>query len=185
MPFLLAIVSFLGAIFWKRNADGSLFSNFSLKDAVYGPAPLVGPVQVVNQTDLDTLARTVWGEARGEGYRGMQAVANVIMNRYRKASISSAYASRWGKTVAQICKKPLQFSCWNSNDPNRARLLAVTVTDSNFRDALIIAEEAIRGRLPDLTNGADHYHTFAVTPAWSKGQTAVASLGSHQFFAIG
>ena len=31
--------------------------------------------------EIDTLARTIWGEARGEGSAGMQAVANVVMNR--------------------------------------------------------------------------------------------------------
>lgn len=30
---------------------------------------------------VDVVARTIWGEARGEGANGMQAVANVIMNR--------------------------------------------------------------------------------------------------------
>ena len=30
------------------------------------------------------LAKTLWGEARGEGKKGMQAVANVVMNRVQK-----------------------------------------------------------------------------------------------------
>lgn len=179
MGWLLALMTAIGALFWKRNADGSLFTNISVKNEQYGPA------QKISNSDLDTLARTIWGEARGEGYRGMQAVANVIMNRYRLASVSSAYARRWGKTVAEICKKPLQFSVWNSRDPNRPLMLAVTIADSNFRDALTIADLALRSRLPDITNGADHYHTYAVTPAWSKGETAIASYGSHQFFKIG
>ena len=33
---------------------------------------------------IDYMARTAWGEARGEGTTGMQAVINVIMNRVAK-----------------------------------------------------------------------------------------------------
>ena len=43
---------------------------------------------------LDTLARTLWGEARGEGRAGMQAVANVIRNR-------AARPGWWGRSVVQ------------------------------------------------------------------------------------
>lgn len=34
--------------------------------------------------DIDTMARTIWGEARGEGVQGMQAIACVIMNRFHE-----------------------------------------------------------------------------------------------------
>ena len=40
---------------------------------------LTGAGQVSQQVDI--VARTIWGEARGEGATGMQAVANVIINR--------------------------------------------------------------------------------------------------------
>ena len=35
--------------------------------------------------ETDTLARTLWGEARGEGHYGMEAVASVILNRVKIA----------------------------------------------------------------------------------------------------
>jgi len=41
---------------------------------------------------LDTMARTVWGEARGEGERGMEAIAWVIKNR-AKAMLVGAMTS--------------------------------------------------------------------------------------------
>ena len=52
----------------------------------------------VDQSDKITLARTIWGEARGEGYSGMQSVANVIMNRYAAAQASVAKAQQFGGT---------------------------------------------------------------------------------------
>ena len=34
------------------------------------------------QNHIDVMARTIWGEARGEGLKGMEAVGFVIMKRY-------------------------------------------------------------------------------------------------------
>tara|TARA_B100001989_G_C24505731_1_gene447431 strand:+ start:495 stop:1010 length:516 start_codon:yes stop_codon:yes gene_type:complete len=146
----------------------------------------------VNVVDQDTLARTLWGEARGEGYTGMQAVANVIMNRYKKAQGSVSVARRWGGTVAEICQKPYQFSTWNANDPNLHLVQAVTTADSNFATALDIAKRALQGRLPDLTGGADHYLNIAVTkqirggtlPPWADLNKRTASIGSHTFLRL-
>ena len=40
----------------------------------------------MTEDQADIMARTIYGEARGEGQRGMQAVANVIMNRVKAGS---------------------------------------------------------------------------------------------------
>lgn len=132
--------------------------------------------------DLDTLARTIWGEARGDGYEGMQAVANVIMNRYAQGQTSLAKQRQFGATVADVCRKPYQFSAWLANDPNYAKMLNVTESDSAFRTALQIAKKALEGRLTDITGGADHYHTSAVNPSWSKNVQPVTVIASHQFY---
>ncbi|NUB15472.1 cell wall hydrolase, partial [Azospirillum brasilense] len=47
-------------------------------------APLVPSVDAHGQA-IDTLARTLWGEARGESVRAMEAVAAVVMNRVGRA----------------------------------------------------------------------------------------------------
>ena len=77
----------------------------------------------------DVLARTVWGEARGEGQAGMVAVANVVMNRvnFARAQLGGNYW--WGNTIMRVCQKPLQFSCWNQADPNLSQLQAVDAAD--------------------------------------------------------
>lgn len=138
------------------------------------------------QRDIDTLARTLWGEARGEGVQGMHAVANVIMNRHRLRKYGQGWPSFGpvGASVADICRAPWQFSAWNPNDPNRAKLLTVDETDITFRHAKQIAAAAVRGELPDITGGADHYHTKAVAPSWSEGQKPVAQIGGHKFFKL-
>lgn len=121
----------------------------------------------VAEQEVDTLARTIWGEARGEGSAGMQAVAAVILNRVAIAQEKGGYW--WGANVIAVCRKPWQFSCWNGNDPNRPKLLAVDARDLHFATALRIARRAIYSTLPDPTAGATHYHAAGITPSWARG----------------
>src|SRR5690606_7288829 len=115
---------------------------------------------------LDVLARTLWGEARGEGRRGLEAVAAVIMNRRA--------AGRWGASVEAVCRAPRQFSCWNPDDPNRRKLEAVDENDPVFALCREIAAAALAGRLADPTGGATHYHARGVRPWWARGRTPCA-----------
>lgn len=148
------------------------------------------PEATHSAADLDILARTIWGEARGEGVAGMTAVAHVIKNRWKLRQHSKGYVSFGPKfaSIAEICKQKWQFSCWDAGDPNRARLLAVTPADREFKQAQHIAAAVLSGKEPDAiydpTNGADHYHTKTVTPDWSKGQAPVAEIGNHLFFKL-
>jgi N-acetylmuramoyl-L-alanine amidase len=124
----------------------------------------------------DTLARTLWGEARGEGEKGMMAVACVILNRAKKPCW-------WGKDIESVCRKKWQFSCWNENDPNYQKLLRVTDKDPSFADALAIAKEAVSG-MEDITNGATHYFVTKMKnpPKWASGKIPCAVIGSHSFY---
>ena len=56
-------------------------------------------------TAADTLARTLWGEARNQGQCGMAAVAHVVLNR-------AAHPRWWGHDIISVCRAPEQFSCW-------------------------------------------------------------------------
>ncbi|WP_422930155.1 cell wall hydrolase [Singulisphaera sp. PoT] len=127
-------------------------------------------------TDVDVLARTLFGEARGESRIGMIAVANVVMNRV-------AARRWWGRTVPEVCQKPYQFSCWNQNDPNRAVILAVNASHPIFAQALAIAADAVAGTLADVTNGAVAYYARGTPqPKWAAGHIACAEIGHHIFF---
>ncbi|MGB0749716.1 MAG: cell wall hydrolase [Magnetospiraceae bacterium] len=129
----------------------------------------------VDNTAVDVVARTIWGEARSEGYDGMKAVANVIANRV-------ASPSWWGSGWVSVCQKDRQFSCWNVGDPNRPRLLAVTAEDDRFAACLNIASAAVSGHLPDITGGATHYHADYVTPSWASSLTKTVQIGRHIFY---
>jgi len=137
----------------------------------------------IDDIAIDTLARTIWGEARSEGVAGMEAVASVVANR---VAVARAHGGSywWGHDIASVCRKPFQFSCWNANDPNRARLLAVTDSNIHFVTCLRIARRCFYGTLADTTHGATHYHTVDILPAWAKGQTPVATIGHHIFYKL-
>ena len=61
-------------------------------------------------TNLLHLAKTIYGEARGESVETMLAVGWVIRNRLQ--------AKRYGSTYKDVVLQPKQFSCWNKGDPN-------------------------------------------------------------------
>lgn len=121
----------------------------------------------VAMTDDDIVAATILGEARGEGERGMYAVACVIQVRAKERRM----------TPALVCLQRLQFSCNNSGvqfglldapQAKYARLLAASM-----------------GRLDASYVGhANHYHTHGVKPSWSSGREPVKIVGGHRFFRL-
>lgn len=129
------------------------------------------------------MARTIYGEARSEPWLGQLAVAWVIRNRADRPSW-------WGHDVESVCRKPLQFSAWNSDDPNLPILQAATLEAQPFRQAWRAALTAYDRAEADPTNGATHYHTltapsFARTwpPAWALQLVPRAVIGGHRFYA--
>jgi len=130
-------------------------------------------------SDLDVLARTLWGEARGAGVTGMKHVASVILNR-------AAHPRWWGTDVRSVCLKPYQFSCWNADDPNLPKMRAVTVADRNFSDARYIAGQALAGAVVDETGGADSYYALSMPrpPAWAAEAAHTMSDGFHAFWRV-
>ena len=126
--------------------------------------------------DLQILASTIYGEARGEDSSGKYAVACVIYNRWEK--------KKYTKTIYDICLAPKQFSCWNKDDPNYKLLTEPNrPLDKAYIDSL---EEAIfvlrEGKHNDITNGATHYHTKNIMPYWAKGKQPCATIGNHLFY---
>lgn len=130
--------------------------------------------------DADILARTIYGEARGESISGQEAIASVVLNRVAFAKRKGRYW--WGNNVAEVCKAPKQFSCWNENDANCRLLQKVDETNISFCICKRIALRALSGVLEDMTNNATHYHTLKVRPKWAYGKIPCAEIGHHAFY---
>lgn len=130
--------------------------------------------------DVDTLARTIFGEARGELVRGKEAVASVIINRVRRAKDRGGYW--WGDSVSAVCRRAWQFSCWNENDPNREKIESVELDNKVFASCMRIARRAAAGVLNDPTGGATHYHARGIAPPWAQDRKPCAEIGNHLFY---
>lgn len=168
----------LDTLFETFNLD---WVNQSNLHAAQAPAAGAGlPLDAVRDpaVSLDTLTRTLWGEARGEPLRGIRAVAAVVLNRAMHPRVHW-----WGRTVVGVCRAHRQFSCWNSDDPNLPKLLAVTQANEKFRICSKVAQEALEGRLQQERDlRATHYHTKAISPVWAKGKVPCADIGNHLFY---
>lgn len=130
--------------------------------------------------DYEILARTVYGEARGETYKGKKAVAHVMINRWR----STTGQFKRDDTLATACLRHLQFSCWDAIDEasrrNLERMLSVPPGDPVFRECYRAGLEAFDEA--DFTNGATHYHTKDILPAWAVGRVPCFGEGKHVFY---
>lgn len=134
--------------------------------------------------DIDILARTIYGEARGE-YGGIGriasliAVGNVVMNRVKARG-------RYGRTIQEVCQKPWQFSCWNEGDPNRSVIIRDVIDDPIYALCREVAINVSREQWPDLTKGSDHYHasTIPVLPRWAATIKPSVCLGKHVFYQL-
>jgi N-acetylmuramoyl-L-alanine amidase len=72
----------------------------------------------MNLSDLLTGAATIYGEARGSTQEDRVAVAHTILNRTKaKSWYGKAVSPHPDHSISAICLKPMQFSCWNKNDP--------------------------------------------------------------------
>ncbi len=136
----------------------------------------------VNLRDpIDVAARTMWGEARGDGSIGMLAVGLVIRNR-------AMHPRWWGTDALSVCLAPWQFSCWNENDPNRPKLLAVDTSVADFPNAIYVARLIFGGGpVPeDVTKGADSYFASNMSPApeWSWRARYCTRILRHKFWAV-
>lgn len=145
-------------------------------------------------TDILVGALTIYGEARGDGQDGKNAVAHTILNRCKAQKW-------WGKgvpsavdhSIEEVCLTPKQFSCWNSKDPNsklltgmRVALIDSNIANKDFRACMKALVDAVDGFTVDHTKGCTHYLTTALHesgkgPEWAKRGDYV-EIGKHRFF---
>jgi spore germination cell wall hydrolase CwlJ-like protein len=133
---------------------------------------------MIRLTDIGILARTIMGEARGEPFDGKVAVGRTIVNRWR--------SKKWfaGATIAETAQMTWQYSCWNRNDPNRARILDAAFDEAGLRECMRAALDAIDGKGAEWLKDCTHYYADHIrTPNWAEGRTPAGQIGNHIFFA--
>lgn len=115
-----------------------------------------------HESEINTLARLVHGEARGEPYVGKVAVAAVVLNRVRSAAFPN--------TISGVIYQAGAFDCVADGQIN-------LTPDS---DSLRAARDAMNGW--DPTGGCVYYYNPATaTSAWIWSREVRLSIGAHNF----
>lgn len=122
---------------------------------------------------ITCLARTIYWEAKGEGHAGMEAIANVVMNRLSHKGFPN--------TICEVVKqgherRACQFSWWCDGRSDDAE------DEKAYAMAKEIARKALNRQLTDRTGGALYFHHRRVTPKWSAEYIKTVELGEHIFY---
>lgn len=133
--------------------------------------------------DQYILARTIYGEARGEyskpegGLAALIAIGNVVINRLNQKTW-------YGHSIREVCHKPRQFSCWNPSDPNYQIITQDVIPDPLYQICYWVAANVLSGTWPDLTQGCDHYYAITIpqAPKWAQGIKPKVKIANHIFF---
>ncbi len=132
---------------------------------------LTATAQAITQGEK-VVAITILAEARGEGEKGMYAVAAVIAQR----------AMERHQTPEQVCRAKWQFSCWNGKSIKSLEHLLKT---PQAKYALRLAK-SVKLLSRDYVGYANHYHAtwMKKKPYWAKGQKPVKVIGQHAFYKL-
>ncbi len=113
--------------------------------------------------NLYLLARLVYGEARGEPYKGQVAVAAVVLNRVE--------SSKFPNTISGVIYQGGAFSVVDDGQINL----------SPNETAIKAARDAMNGW--DPTNGCLYYYNPAkTTNKWMLSKPVLMKIGNHSFF---
>lgn len=127
--------------------------------------------------DLDCLTTAVYYEARGEGQAGMQAVAQVVLNRARHAAFPQTVCGVVYQGAGRRTGCQFSFVCDGSINGRRE--------GGAWERARRVAANALSGQVYAPVGNATHFHTTAVRPRWSSSLTRVTQVGSHIFYRFG
>lgn len=127
--------------------------------------------------DLECLTQAVYYEARGEGQSGMQAVAQVILNRVRHGAFPRTICGVVFQGAGRSTGCQFSFTC---NGSMRAR-----IERGAWERARSVAARALDGFVYAPVGNATHFHTTAVNPRWSGSLVRVGQVGSHIFYRFG
>ena len=115
-----------------------------------------------NNSDVNLLARLIYGEARGEPYNGMVAVGAVVLNRVKN--------SNFPNTLAGVIYQSGAFDAVSDGQIN------LTPSDQ----AIKAARDALNGW--DPSNGAIYYfNPSTATNKWIWSRPVTVVIGKHRF----
>ena len=139
------------------------------------------PFRMANAMDasreLDCLTQAAYYEARGEGREGMQAVAQVVLNRVRHSAFPMSVCGVVYQGAGRRTGCQFSFTC---NGAMRG-----PVNRAAWDRARDVASKALSGAVFAPVGNATHFHTTAVAPVWRNTLVKVGQVGQHLFYRFG
>lgn len=145
---------------------------------------LISPIVKANKNaetyhwkELECLAKNLYYEARGEGYKGMMAVGTVTMNRVNDSRFPSTVCGVVYEKTSNNGKVVCQFS-WvcQPHVINRRKNLDL------YKESVAIAAGILyNGKRLQKVNSALFFHANYVNPRW-RNVRRVATIGRHIFY---
>ncbi|PIN80356.1 hypothetical protein COV11_04180 [Candidatus Woesearchaeota archaeon CG10_big_fil_rev_8_21_14_0_10_30_7] len=124
-----------------------------------------------NDSDVILLARLLFGESRGENRALKIDIGYSVINR-------TGSNKWWGNTLREVILKPVQYSCFNSNDSNYEDIKDPwnSEHESVWAECILVAKYVLEN--PNKkTNEATHYYSTIISePYWAKGKTSVKTV---------
>lgn len=143
----------------------------------YSTVVLGKPPAKALSRDEDLAIRTIIGEAKGEGEKGWEGVADVIRNRSKKS----------GKGFADVVLAPNQFEPWSSR---RKELESYDLNSPEFQRVTQTVLPVLRGEKRGPAGDATHFYgpksqaaLGRKPPSWDNGKGI--DIGNHRFFNLG
>jgi len=165
------------ALAYRSTGDEAKRINAAMPFLNAPPAPARPFILTGADTDraraLQCLSQAVYYEANGEPERGQRAVAQVVLNRVRHPAFAKSVC---GVVYEGAASGTCQFSfvCNGSLDRRPA--------PGAWREAEMIARQALYGYVEPSVGEATHYHADYVSPVWAPVLAKVAAIGQHIFY---
>lgn len=133
------------------------------------------------KNELNCLKANIFFEARGESLKGMEAVAQVTLNRVS--------VKRYPNNFCKVVFQPWQFS-WTKELPwsriqqiMNGNVKNLKKKDAEaYRRAKMLAEKTLRNNVKILPADVLHYHAVSVNPKWADKSKKYARIGNHVFY---
>ncbi len=126
-------------------------------------------------------ALCLFREARGESMPAKAAMLAVIRNRAADSQC------RWPRTTIGVITQPLQFSSFNSNDPN-AKVWPTPGGNPGAWQAWIECCDVVTVPMTaDPTDGATNYEAMpdgAPRPSWADSAKQTVQIGKTRFYKL-
>jgi hypothetical protein len=141
----------------------------------------------------ELLARILYAEAGARPVRAIEALACLALNRARAVLATAEGRTRFAgdaapetlpRAVIAVLRAPFQFPVRHPRHERHALFAAPAEGDAALSVCRRISGRALRGALPDATQGALLWHDLLRQPGWALGRVPTLEAGGLAFYRL-